>query len=212
MKFSAGFVSSPLPISQRTGLRTKRSRNPVCSVGARSNSQRPRLAVFDLDGTLWNPAMYQLWGGGGAPFRPAPSGHAVIDRSGTYVRLLGNSAALLAGLKRSDIMVGLASSTDEPDWADECMEKISVDDEYAMKDCIDLEEIHKGSKRTHFEALHRRSRIPYEEMIFFDNENGNIVAVRPLGVHCCHCPDGMTQDVWAKALRDFAVKHAESAV
>lgn len=177
----------------------------ACAV-RRETTHRPRLVVFDLDGTLWNPAMYQLWGGGGAPFRRAPSGHAVIDCSGTRVRLLGNSAAVLAELKRSDVMVGLASSTDEPEWADECMRKIRIDGQFAMKDCIDLEQIHKGPKRTHFEALHRVSHIGYEDMIFFDNENRNIESVRPLGVLCCHCPDGMTGELWDRALKEFGMR------
>lgn len=188
--------------------------NPASSSGAQSTAtttaRRPRLVVFDLDGTLWNPEMYQLWGGGGAPFRAAPDGHAVIDRSGTRVGLLGNSASLLASLKRdANTMVAVASSTDEPSWADECMRKIRVDDEYCMKDCIDFEAIQKGSKRFHFEALHRSSKIPYENMLFFDNENRNIVSVRPLGVVCSYCPNGMSKTVWEKALADFEAERAE---
>ena len=30
----------------------------------------PRVLVFDLDGCVWNPEMYELWGRGGAPFTP----------------------------------------------------------------------------------------------------------------------------------------------
>ena len=35
----------------------------------------PQVVAFDLDGTVWTPDMYQLWGGG-APFRKTPDADA----------------------------------------------------------------------------------------------------------------------------------------
>jgi magnesium-dependent phosphatase 1 len=63
----------------------------------------PRLIAFDLDGTIWTPEMYELWGGGGAPFRVAPHAsashaprdQALIDRAHNRVTLLGESARIL---------------------------------------------------------------------------------------------------------------------
>ena len=33
-------------------------------------STKPKVFAFDLDGTVWSPDMYELWGGGGSPFEP----------------------------------------------------------------------------------------------------------------------------------------------
>ena len=41
----------------------------------------PRCLVFDLDGCVWDPEMYELWSGGGAPFKENKDG-TLSDRAG----------------------------------------------------------------------------------------------------------------------------------
>ena len=63
----------------------------------------PRIVAFDLDGTLWSPDMYELWGGGGAPFREKKGEEDVLlDRAGNTVRLLGVTRRVLAELHARD--------------------------------------------------------------------------------------------------------------
>ena len=50
-------------------------------------AQRPAVIIFDLDGCLWDPEMYELWGGG-APFSDNGDG-TLADKAGVTVRLLG---------------------------------------------------------------------------------------------------------------------------
>ena len=57
----------------------------------------PRAVVWDLDGCVWDPEMYQLWGGG-APFTKKKDGD-LIDARGTNVRLLGDVRSIMAELK-----------------------------------------------------------------------------------------------------------------
>lgn len=99
-----------------------------------------------------------LWGGGGAPFKATADGN-VKDRSGTTVRLMGDSRSILANLADDDdVMVGVASSTDEPDWAEECMRKITIDDSgRTIKSCVQVEAIQKGPKSEHFASLRRQT-------------------------------------------------------
>ena len=52
-----------------------------------AHQERPRAVVFDLDGCLWYPDMYLLWGGG-PPFTAEPDG-SLVDSKGQRVRLLG---------------------------------------------------------------------------------------------------------------------------
>ena len=54
---------------------------------ASSMAQRPAAIIFDLDGCLWDPEMYELWGGG-APFSDNGDG-TLADKAGVTVRLLG---------------------------------------------------------------------------------------------------------------------------
>lgn len=65
-------------------------------------------------------------------------------------------------------------------------------------------QIFKDDKRQHFRNL--KSEYPlteYHEMLFFDNEIGNIRTVSKLGVKCVHCPKGVTQDAWEQGLQLF---------
>ena len=57
------------------------------TVGTVALRAKPKVVVFDLDGCLWDPEMYELWGGG-APFSDNGDG-TLKDRSGVTVRLLG---------------------------------------------------------------------------------------------------------------------------
>jgi Acid Phosphatase len=92
--------------------------------------QLPKLIAFDLDGTIWTPDMYQLWGGG-SPFTVDGDGtQQLFDRSGTPVKLLGISSHILETLKSnekwSDTVVAWVSCTDEPTWAAECLNLFKV--------------------------------------------------------------------------------------
>jgi hypothetical protein len=95
--------------------------------GAAHRRALPGCVVFDLDNCVWTPELYELWGGGGAPFTALPCG-AVRDRAGTRVELLGAMAAVLAELRSSPLWAGVpvcvASCCDEPAWAHECLSKM----------------------------------------------------------------------------------------
>lgn len=74
--------------------------------------------------------MYELWGGG-APFTKNQSDNTLHDRSGTKVKLLGDSAKILDSLTKppfEDTTVVWVSCTDEPTWADECLAKFTTAD------------------------------------------------------------------------------------
>jgi hypothetical protein len=73
--------------------------------------------------------------------------------------------------------------------------------------CVDSVQIYKANKKTHFQNLKKEyPALEYHDMIFFDNEMGNIRSVSALGVHCVFCPDGLTEEIWGSALREFAAE------
>jgi magnesium-dependent phosphatase 1 len=187
----------------------------------------PKLVAFDLDGTIWTPEMYELWGGGGSPFRVDPAApHTLRDRAHTQVTLLGESARILHALKThprwSNTVVAWVSCCDEPEWAYECLSKFntdpssipnhpmplqaSSDQPLRLEQCVDSKAcmIFKSNKQTHFKRLRAAyPHIAYEEMVFFDNDMGNIRDVSPLGVKCVYTPHGMTHSVWEDGMRLF---------
>ena len=170
----------------------------------------PKLIAFDLDGTIWTPDMYQLWGGG-APFRLAKNGKDLVDRIGQSVRLLGITDQILHDLHTNPalqhIKVAWVSCTDEPDWAEECLQKFQTSGGVAIEQVVHSKQIFKANKQQHFKRLHDQfPDIAFHEMLFFDNESGNIRSVSQLGVKSYYCEDGMTKRAWEEGLAMMAKK------
>eukprot|EP00636_Phaeomonas_parva_P009647 CAMPEP_0118877954 /NCGR_PEP_ID=MMETSP1163-20130328/18059_1 /TAXON_ID=124430 /ORGANISM="Phaeomonas parva, Strain CCMP2877" /LENGTH=211 /DNA_ID=CAMNT_0006813727 /DNA_START=69 /DNA_END=704 /DNA_ORIENTATION=- len=173
--------------------------------GEDGTARVPRVLAFDLDGTLWSPEMYELWGGG-SPFEV--EGEFLKDRSGTLVRLLGVTREALYACKTDDAFaqswVAYVSRTDEPSWARECMRLFEVGPGINMDDAKDIEIISKSNKRRMFEKIAADTGVDYADMVFYDNEPGNMHDVSPLGVRCVYTPDGLTQECWEASLAAFA--------
>ncbi|CAB9526455.1 Magnesium-dependent phosphatase 1 [Seminavis robusta] len=189
-----------------------------------------RLAVFDLDYTIWQPEMYQLYG---EPTlkpidnkynkrlsaqvlkeaRTTKAGYILTDRRNSPMRVFGGAAVALSEIERLkaagvDIQAAVASKTDAPSWARICMDHLVIDNDCTttLISCFDnghLVEISYGSKRQHLTRLHKKTGIPFEQMAFFDNESGNIRSVSALGVKCFYTPRGMQIQDWNKAKECF---------
>ena len=130
---------------------------------------------------------YMLWGGG-SPFSVVDERVELRDRKNQSVTLLGAIGAILHELKFSpqwsDTKVAWVSCTDEPGWADECLRKFKTttnqdnfDLPVALIETADSSQIFKANKQKHFEILMNQYQIEYSEMMFFDNEAGNIRSV-----------------------------------
>ena len=162
--------------------------------------------------------MYMLWGGG-APFTQDSTkpNNTLTDSNGTGVRMLGDVAACWAEChtrmqKGEPLVVGVASRSDEPSWARECLRKFYVKEGVSMMDVVteDLAEIYKGSKRDHFKALQKKTNIAFERMCFFDDDMSNIRDVRTLGVHCFHTPNGVTRKIFSQGLTAIGLDASDS--
>lgn len=167
----------------------------------------PKVIAFDLDGTVWNPEMYELWGGG-SPFTFAKNGKDLVDRAGVTVRLIGITDQLLETLRTdpvyADTKVAWVSCTDEPNWAAECLQKFKTSGDIPIGSVAHSSQIFKADKQVHFKNLQSQfPDIDYADMLFFDNERRNCVTVSKLGVKCIHCKDGMTREAWEQGLSMF---------
>lgn len=105
-----------------------------------------------------------------------------------------------------EIQAAVASRTDEPEWAHFCMKNLVAGDGTTLSECFgELVEISYDNKKVHFRRLHKRTGIPFEQMMFFDNEYGNIRSVQSLGVKCFYTPNGMQQEHWEEAKKVFSL-------
>nr|CCC94865.1 unnamed protein product [Trypanosoma congolense IL3000] len=184
-----------------------------------SGNSVPRVIVFDLDGTLWRPEMYELWGGG-APFtlsKGNPS--AATDRSNTEVRLIGETRELLQTLSTAEewrgTQLAISSTCDEPRWALELLRLFQFTD--AKGESVpmlslfgDLVEIYKANKKTQHQTILRKAqrcdpsiKSDFSDFLFFDNQQDNISHVSSIGVTSIYCPNGMVRGVFERGLKEW---------
>lgn len=178
-----------------------------------SNEDKPRIIVFDLDGCLWRPEMYELlWDGPvHSPFAPGDPTDLTKLKSklGTTVSLIGDVASVLDELHLepawAHVDLGISSRTDEPTWARELLRKFIL-----PQSKVPLETVFTGpwelsfdTKATHFERISQATGVALEKMLFFDNEAGNCRTVSKQGVSVCYCPNGVTREAFDKAIECF---------
>ena len=60
-----------------------------------------------------------------------------------------------------------------------------------------------GSKTLHLRAISKKTGVPLEDMIFFDNEYGNCETVAGIGVTVLYTPEGVTREGFEEALKKF---------
>ena len=144
------------------------------------------LFVFDLDFTLWNCG--DTWCDHTSPPYRKQNGvvHDTVDRK---IRLYPEVFPILENLNRNQVQIGVASRTYAPDWADELMRLFEI------KKYIHHFEIYPGSKLSHFRELHKKTKIPFNQMIFFDDEQRNIDEVAQLGVKVIHVKNGLNSNL-----------------
>ncbi|XP_070575388.1 magnesium-dependent phosphatase 1-like [Ptychodera flava] len=156
----------------------------------------PALVVFDLDYTLWPfwvDTHYDL------PFKKLSNGK-VIDRRKREMKLHEDVVPILQAIKAKGIKIAAASRTESPPDAKALLKLYDIDKYF------DYKEIYPGKKTTHFKRFQDAMKVPYEDMLFFDDEGRNIRDIGAIGVTCIFIDEdiGLTKAVFEDGLQQFA--------
>ncbi|KAH9604605.1 hypothetical protein KSS87_011675 [Heliosperma pusillum] len=148
----------------------------------------PKLVVFDLDYTLW-------------PF------YCECRSKREMPSLYPHAKGILYALKDKGIDVAIASRSPTPDIAKTFLDKLGIQSMFVTQEIFSS----WTHKTEHFERIHRRTSIPYTDMLFFDDEDRNIKAVKNMGVTSILVRNGVNQQAFRQGLLEFSQKSNASS-
>lgn len=162
----------------------------------KSLARVPRLVVLDIDYTIW-PLHVDCYVD--PPFKSDGNGGAT-DRRGTKIRLFSDVKEIMSELDSVEIKIAAASSTTDPSAS------IALQKTLGVYDLFHFRELYPRRKFEHFKRISRDSGTEYKDMLFFDDEHGNIRDISSLGVTCYYIEDdqGITLPRLKEGLQQFS--------
>lgn len=141
----------------------------------------PRLVVFDLDYTLW-------------PF------YCECRSKREMPSLYPHAKGILYALKDKGIDVAIASRSPTPDIGKTFLEKLSLKSMFVAQEIFSS----WSHKTEHFQRIHSRTGVPFNSMLFFDDEDRNIEAVSKMGVTSILVGNGVNLGAFRQGLAKFS--------
>ncbi|KAM3416649.1 putative magnesium-dependent phosphatase P8B7.31 [Cercospora zeina] len=179
----------------------------------------PRMIVFDLDYTLWpfwidthiTPPLKPS-----KPSSTSSAGLIIHDAYGETCSFYPDVSSILHNIKHRQILLGCASRTSAPKLANQLLSLLRVPttttstaDSVTALSLFDNLEIYPGSKKTHFRKLYSATNVPYEEMLFFDDESRN-KEVEELGVTMQLVRDGVSRKEIDRGVELWRKRHGRT--
>ncbi|OMO85246.1 Magnesium-dependent phosphatase-1, eukaryotic/arcaheal type [Corchorus capsularis] len=140
----------------------------------------PRLVVFDLDYTLW-------------PF------YCECRSKREMPSLYPHAKGILSALKEKGVDLAIASRSPTADIANTFLDKLNIKSMFVTKEIFSS----WTHKTDHFQRIHSRTGIPFNSMLFFDDENRNIQAVSKMGVTSIYVGNGVNLGALRQGLTEF---------
>ncbi|GAA5965426.1 hypothetical protein JCM3765_002375 [Sporobolomyces pararoseus] len=184
-----------------------------------SSKRMPQMVVFDLDYTLWD-----LWVDTHVTPPLKRKGkedvNQIYDKYGQQMCFYPEVPGILMDLHKSKIHIAAASRTHAPKAARQALTELlipgSIDSDDLLRaakakkeqelvssiNLFDSMEIYPGSKISHFQELHKKTGIPYSEMVFFDDESRNR-EVTKLGVTFVLVSSGVNRRLFESGLESW---------
>lgn len=142
-----------------------------------------KVFVFDLDFTIWNAG--ETWCSETNPPYDWEGGK-LFDQDKKWLRLYPETITVLKMLRQHQRIIAVASRTYKPEWAEQLLNLFKINSFF------DLKEIYPESKIIHIEKIQAHVKQPYEQMVFFDDEQRNIEETRHLGITSVKIENGIT--------------------
>ncbi|KAI9842623.1 MAG: hypothetical protein M1838_003057 [Thelocarpon superellum] len=151
----------------------------------------PKVLVFDLDYTLW-----PFWVDThvSTPIKQRDNNTRVVDKFGESFAFYRDVGQILIEARGKGVKVAAASRTHAPDLAREMLKALHLEKGKKAVEYFDNLQIYPDNKITHLNKIATQTKIPFSEMLFFDDEARNRNVDTELGVVMYLVRDGMTRD------------------
>ncbi|KAG6554127.1 hypothetical protein Mapa_004043 [Marchantia paleacea] len=144
-------------------------------------SQLPALVVFDLDYTLW-------------PY------YCECRSKNENPVLYQQAKGIIQALKSKGVSMAIASRSPTADIARTFLSKLDLLSNFPVMEIYSS----WSHKTDHFRKIHQKTGVPYNSMLFFDDEDRNIQAVTQMGVTSVHVSNGVNLAALKTGLQKFA--------
>ncbi len=139
--------------------------------------------VFDLDFTIWNAG--DTWCSETNPPYVWEDGK-LHDQEKRWIRLYPEAIDVLKTLRQQKKIIAAASRTYQPEWAKQLL------DIFDINKFFDIKEIYPGSKISHIKNIQAQVGSPYNQIVFFDDEQRNITETMTLGITSVKIDNGIS--------------------
>ncbi|KAK1301108.1 hypothetical protein QJS10_CPB13g00208 [Acorus calamus] len=114
--------------------------------------------------------------------------------------LYPHAKGILYALKDKGIDVAIASRSPTPDIAKAFLKKLGLQSMFVAQEIFSS----WTHKTEHFQRIHRRTGVPLNSMLFFDDEDRNIEAVSKMGATSILVGNGVNLEKLRQGLSNFA--------
>lgn len=174
----------------------------------------PSAVLFDLDMTCW-PFTLAIESHG-PPYTSMTNEVGVIDHDSKKLRLFKDLPNILLSLHKAQIPIVICSRSSVPNWCQEVIAKCPIDPK-SQPDLMLVDIIHSASvirpglkKVKHLKEIRAALDVPFNQLLFFDDDERNCADGRRLGVRCVKVDrTGVTTDRFVEGLRLFSSPEPE---
>ncbi|KZV39163.1 Magnesium-dependent phosphatase [Dorcoceras hygrometricum] len=114
--------------------------------------------------------------------------------------LYPHAKGILYALKDKGVDFAIASRSPTPDIANTFLEKLGIKTMFVSQEIFSS----WTHKTDHFKNINRKTGVPYNEMLFFDDEDRNIDTVSKMGVTSILVENGVNLGAFRQGLSSFS--------
>lgn len=110
-----------------------------------------------------------------------------------------HAKGILDALKDKGIDIAIASRSPTADIANTFIDKLNIQSMFVAKEIFSS----RTHKTDHFQRIHSRTGVPFNSMLFFDDENRNIESISKMGATSILVGNGVNLGALRQGLTEF---------